>query len=45
MDIDSIIVAKVLFNLPGQIDIKLRTNNLDDFIQMRESSNWPLQIF
>ena len=45
MDIDSIIEAKVLFNSPGQIDIKLRTNNLDDFIKMRESSNWPLQIF
>ena len=45
MDIDSIIEAKVLFNSPGQIDIKLRTNNLDDFIKMRESSSWPLQIF
>ena len=45
MDIDSMSEAKVISDSLGQIVIKVRTNNHEDYLKMRKSTNWPQSIF
>ena len=45
MGIDSITEATVLSSSPDQITVKIRTNNYEHYIKMRESKNWPKTVF